>query len=84
VKVVLAATDAKKKVEMEKGKKRDREDSVTRLHEDGSVWFSQEGAVCEDCKKSGEQCLWRYTLQAKACRACHHSKRECLLPDARK
>jgi hypothetical protein len=65
-KAALAATEVKKKVDvekagMEKGKKRDREDSVTgtRMVEGVILWYSQEEAVCDHCKKSREQCLWR-------------------------
>jgi hypothetical protein len=87
-KAVLAAAEAKKRAETEKaetGKKRGREDSGegTRMVEDGVVWYTQSDAVCEPCDKSGEVCLWRDSARARACRACHNSKKECPVPDTR-
>jgi hypothetical protein len=90
-KAALVAAEAKKRVETEQGKKRkDMEGSGegTRMVEDGVLWYTQSDAVCEPCEKSGEVCLWRDSSWARACRACHNSKRECPVlntrPDTRK
>jgi hypothetical protein len=89
VKVALAAAEAKKRAEAEKaetGKKRkDMEGSGkgTRMMEDGVLWYTQSDAVCKPCEKSGEVCLWRDLVWARACRACHNCKKECPVPDTR-
>jgi hypothetical protein len=88
-KVALVAAEARKRAEAEKaetGKKRkDMEGSGegTGMMEDGVMWYTQSDAVCEPCEKSGEVCLWRDSAWARACRACHNSKRECPVPDTR-
>jgi hypothetical protein len=85
-KAALAAAEARKRAEAEQGKKRkDVEGSGegTRMMEDGVLWYTQRDAVCEPCEKSGEVCLWRDSARARACRACHNSKRECPVPDTR-
>src|SRR5882724_6024125 len=67
----------------DKGKKRDREESVevtvgTMISEDGIMWYLKEGRVCKWCEKAGAKCFWRDAQRAKACRRCHSMKKTCL------
>jgi chemotaxis protein histidine kinase CheA len=92
VKAVLAVVEAKKRVEVEQGKKRGRAGSVevvigTRMmDEKGMVWFAQEGVVCRSCMNSGDRCMWRDLVStwAKACWPCILMKKECPVPEARR
>jgi hypothetical protein len=91
-KAALAAAEAKKRAEMEQGKKRGRARSVkvvigTRMQDEkGAVWYTQEGVVCANCEKSGDRCMWRdaASTRAKACRPCALMKKECPVLETRK
>jgi hypothetical protein len=81
---VKKRAEAEKRAEVEKAKKRGRDELGTRLFENRVLWYLQEGAVCEPCKKSRENCLWRDSMWAKACRVCHNIKKVCPVPETRR
>src|SRR5882672_2984351 len=66
----------------ESGKKRGRDESVevtvgSVVAEDGVKWSVRDGQVCVGCAKSGDECLWRDSPRATACRSCHAIKKTC-------